>query len=368
MKMKIAVACSGLGHVARGVESWAADLGGALADRGEDVTLFKGGGEAEASFERVIPCWQRAEPRTERLYNRFLRRGFWRIGLGSPYGVEQTTFLLGLIPRLRRESFDILHVQDPYIALVVQRARWLGYVRTRTIYGNTTNEPLEFLRKITYLQHVTPHHFETAREAGVWKPAWTMIPNFIDTELFQPGRCDALRAELGIPADALVVLSAAAIKRHHKRVDYLLEEFSRLLRAHPDLPAWLVVAGGREPETDEMIQIGRELLGDRVRFLVQFPRVRMPKLYRTADLFVLSSLREMFGVVLLESSASGLPCLANDEPVLRWVVGAGGEPIDMSQPGELARAIYPYLRDASRRQKVAHSLANTAWNSFRATR
>ena len=71
--MKIAVACSGLGHVARGIESWAADLAQALNDRGEDVTLFKGGGKAESSFERVIPCWQRGQPRTERLVRLFLR-------------------------------------------------------------------------------------------------------------------------------------------------------------------------------------------------------------------------------------------------------------------------------------------------------
>ena len=46
--MKICIAASGLGHVARGIEAWAADLGAALAGRGLEVTLCKGGGEAEA--------------------------------------------------------------------------------------------------------------------------------------------------------------------------------------------------------------------------------------------------------------------------------------------------------------------------------
>ena len=150
-----------------------------------------------------------------------LRRGFWRIGLGSPYDVEQATFLFGLLPVLRHERFDILHVQEPTSALVVERARRLGYVRTRAVYGNGSKEPPEFLRKITYLHHLSPHYLNEARDAGTWKPTWTAIPNFVNADLFHPGRSEALRAELGIPQDALVVLTAAAIKRNHKRVDYL---------------------------------------------------------------------------------------------------------------------------------------------------
>src|SRR5262249_5731548 len=149
-------------------------------------------------------------------------KGFWRLGLGSGYGVEQTTFALGLLAHLARESVDILHVQDPQVALIAQRARRLGWVRARSILGHGTNEPLDFLRKITYLQHLAPQYLEEARDAGVWKPTWTAIPNFIDTNLFHPGRCDALRAELGLPLEGLVVLTVAAIKRSHKRVDSLL--------------------------------------------------------------------------------------------------------------------------------------------------
>ena len=50
--------------------------------------------------------------------------------------------------------------------------------------------------------------------------------------------------ELAIPQDAFVVLSVAAIKREHKRIDYLVEEVSRTN------DAWLVVAGQTTAETD----------------------------------------------------------------------------------------------------------------------
>src|SRR5262249_28179081 len=156
--------------------------------------------------------------------------------------------------------------------------------------------------------------------------------------------------ELGIPLDGLIVLCVAAIKRDHKRVDYLVEEFARFRRNRPELAVWLVVAGGTSGETDELVAQGKALLGDRVRFLVNFPRQRMAELYRSADAFALGSLREMMPLALLEATATGLPCLVNAHPVLEWIVGPGGDVIDMATPGVLASAFERLADDpASRR-------------------
>src|SRR5262249_3249132 len=148
------IASSGLGHVARGIEAWADDLGAALAARGEDVTLCKGAGPANRPYEHVISCWQRDSRRTQRLLKWLPKRIFWRLGLGCAVSIEQTTFSLGLLRHLRRRRADILHVQDPHLALIVQRARQLGLVRTRTILAHGTEESTAFLRRITYLQHL----------------------------------------------------------------------------------------------------------------------------------------------------------------------------------------------------------------------
>jgi glycosyltransferase involved in cell wall biosynthesis len=351
--LNVVVASSGLGHVARGIEAWANDLGAALAERGLHVTLCKGGGVAERPYERVIPCWQREAPKTKRLLRVLPRRLSWRVGLGSGYDIEQLTFASRLIRFLRRERADILHVQDPFVAMLAQRARKIGLIRTRTILAHGTEEPLSFLRRIEYLQHLAPWHLEQARTAEVWKPTWTAIPNFIDTSLFAPGRSDSLRAELNIPTGALVVLSAAAIKRHHKRVDHVIREFAQLRQAAPDLPAWLVLAGGWEKDTDELIAEGQRLLGDRVRFLVRFPRSRMPNLYRAADVFCLGSLLEMMPIALLEATASGLPCLVNRQAVMEWMIGPGGETIDMTAAGALAATFERLLRSPEERRRLS---------------
>jgi 1,2-diacylglycerol 3-alpha-glucosyltransferase len=360
---RIAIASSGLGHVARGIEAWAEDLGLSLHQQIGHILVCKGGGSQQHVYERIVPCWTRESMQTQRLLRRLPRSIGWRLGLGSGYGIEQTTFAWNLLSILRRERIDILHVQDPQVALLMQRAKMLKLIGTRTILAHGTEESAEFLQQIDYVQHLAPWHLEDAKASGVWKPTWTAIPNFIDTARFVPGRSPDLRRELNIPAEGFVVLSAAALKRHHKRVDYVLEEF-RLLRArYPDLPLWLILAGGWEADTDALVQQGTLALGERVKFLVRFPRSRMAELYRAADVFTIGSLKEMMPIALLEATASGLPCVVHHHPVMSWMVGSGGAAIDMSQTGMLAATLGLFAQDVGRSRHLGqlareHCVAN----------
>ena len=349
---KICIASSGLGHIARGIEAWADDLGHALARRGEDVILCKGAGQAQSEFDRVVPCWTRDSAKTRALVRAIPNAVGWRIGMGSEYAVEQFTFARNLIKILKMEDIDILHVQDPFVAMQVQKAHKRGRIRTRTVLAHGTEESLNFQHRVTYLQHLAPWHRKDARQTGVDRSTWTTIPNFIDTEQFHPGQCNKLRGELEIPDDALVVLVAAAIKRKHKRIDYLIEEFHDLLDEIPDLPVWFVVAGGQESDTDGLIAYGKEMLGDRGKFLVRFPRERMSDLYRAADVFALGSLKEMMPIALLEAAASGLPCLVHHHPVMQWMIGSGGLTLDLSTRGSLKHALVHLLADASARDRI----------------
>lgn len=350
--LRICVASSGLGHVSRGVEAWAADLAESLAGRAEDVLLCKGSGAAEATYETVVPCWKRTSASACRVARWLPSSVAWRVGLASGYGVEQTTFAVRLIRVLRKEQVDILHLQDPQVASLVQRASRLGLVKTRTVLMHGTEEPPEFQQKITYLQHGAPWHREQAEQRGIWKDSWTMIPNFVDTKQFRPGDSPDLRTEFAIPADADVVMVSSAIKRRHKRVDFLIREMSLLRQQQPDLPVWFLIAGARGPDTDELIREAREALGDRVRFAVEFPSSRMPELYRTADLLIHGSFKEMMPIALLEAMASGLPCLVHEHPVMQWMVGRGGVPLDLRTEGVLASAVGELLENPSRRQML----------------
>jgi len=343
-KLRIAIVSSGLGHVARGIETWAADTAAALHAMGRDVTLFKGSGRAEAPYERVCRCLRRGSNLNTRL-NRMLPGWAWHLGLGNDYDIEQTTFALAAIPMLGRR-FDVVHTQDPLASLILQRARKTGLVKAPTILAHGTEEPFDFLRKIDYVQHLAPFHLEEARAAGCYKDTWCAIGNFVDTERFSPGDGRALRERHGIPPDAFVVLSVAAVKKVHKRIDYLIREVAALRRTK-DRDVRLVVAGARTSETDELLATARKELGEAALFLLDRPRESIPDILRMADVFALCSLKEMMPIALLEATATGLPCLVSTHPVVGWMVGDGGEPIPMEKEGTLAGALASCL-DAER--------------------
>lgn len=344
---RVAIACSGLGHVQRGIESWASDLATGLRAEGVDVTLFGG---APGDGIVALPCLRRTGTANRALLRIFRHLGGWRYAFGSAYEIEQTSFSLALWREIRRD-FDILHAQDPAIALWAQRAHRLGLSRPRVLYANGTDEGPLVMRQFRYLQLLTRQAFDAWRPLAPTGQAVFMAPNFIDTARFRPADKAAARARFNLPRDTLIVLCCAAIRRYHKRVDYLLTEFAEALR-QTGQDALLVVAGGREADTDEIIAEGTALLGDRVRFLPDVPRRDMPDLYRTADLFALASLHEMFGIVLLEAMATGLPVVCHDTPNFRSVAGPAGAYHDISGPGGLAAGLAA-LFDPGRRNALA---------------
>ncbi len=362
-RLKIAVAAAGIGHVTRGVEVWANELAAALAAYDQDVILFRGSGNPSRSYERLIPCWRRDDPRTKR-FVAWLPRFLWRLGIKSVYGIEQTSFALGILRFLRSLQIDILHVQDLPLARIVQAARKWRLIRTRVILGHGTDEPDTTISKFEYLQHLTPWHLEKAKARGCWKPTWSAIPNFVNTERFTPGSAPQLREKLGIPANAMVVLTSAAITVSVKRVDRLLDGFSEFRAQYPDVPAWLVVAGGRTRDTDNLIASAQARLGNRVHFLINHPPNQMAELYRIADVFALVSDREMMPVALLEAMASGLPCIVHRYPVLEWVAGPGGRVVDMAVPGALVAALYELLNDPPGRTDLGRAARDYCINNF----
>lgn len=332
--MRIAIASSGLGHVNRGIETWAADTASALKRAGHAVELFQGGGVSYEDWRQAIWCWRRADPRTLRLLTVTTRIGGWRYGFGSAYQIEQSTFAVALWLKVRRK-FDVVHLQDPWTAGILERLHSLGVSRPRVILAHGTNEEPLFLKKFSTLQLWTPFALESWEQYRPGGQKVFSMPNFVDTKQFYPGDQGSARTRFGLPEDAFIVLCVAAIKKRHKRIDYLIAEFSQFAEEYGG-PAVLILAGAREADTEELRALGKKLLGDRVRFYENLSRNELADLYRSADVFVLPSLREMFGLVLIEAMASGLPVCCHDNEEFRWITGAAGYFGDLQTPGVLA--------------------------------
>lgn len=118
----------------------------------------------------------------------------------------------------------------------------------------------------------------------------------------------AVRAQWNIPADARVVLFCAKLQSWKRPRDVLLA----LAQANV-VGAYLVYAGDG-PLRGELEAEARELgIGDRIRFLGFVNQSQLPAVYCSADLLVLPSEYEPFGVVVNEAMLCGLPVVASDQ-------------------------------------------------------
>lgn len=153
---------------------------------------------------------------------------------------------------------------------------------------------------------------------------WVAIPNFVDPDVFHPGDRNQARLHLQIASDALVVGCVAAVKRSHKRIDYLLDEVSKCAAQDADRgsrPVFLLLAGARTDESESLTALAAMRLPHRHRILLDYAREGMPELYRAMDVFVLPSLFEMMPIAVIEAMASGVPAITNRHPALEWIVG-----------------------------------------------
>ncbi|WP_436843218.1 D-inositol-3-phosphate glycosyltransferase [Streptomyces narbonensis] len=138
----------------------------------------------------------------------------------------------------------------------------------------------------------------------------------VDLRTFRPsgGGRAAARARLGLPADAFVPLYAGRIQPL-KGPDVLVRAVAELLRLEPGLRHRLLVpvVGGHSGATREGTawKLAGELgVTDVLRACPPVPQEKLADWYRAADVLVVPSRSESFGLVALEAQACGTPVLA----------------------------------------------------------
>jgi glycosyltransferase involved in cell wall biosynthesis len=138
------------------------------------------------------------------------------------------------------------------------------------------------------------------------------IPNGVDTRRHHPlaqAERAALRAELGIAPEEVLICCAARLAPH-KRVDLLIRAFSGILDTIPGARLWIA---GYGEERDRLEALRQNLPGgERVRLLGKVRFDEMCRTMQAADMFALLSRWEGLSNALLEAMACGLPCVVSD--------------------------------------------------------
>jgi L-malate glycosyltransferase len=157
---------------------------------------------------------------------------------------------------------------------------------------------------------------ETVRHFGVQSDAIEVIPNFVDPNVYSRATSPCARDSLTRPGEKLVMHISNF--RPVKRVGDVVRIFHRLQR---DIPARLVLVGDGPDRPEAAYEAESLGIADRVTFLGKQDSVS--EILACADLFLLPSASESFGLVALEAMAAGVPVIASDTGGLPEVVEQG---------------------------------------------
>ena len=180
----------------------------------------------------------------------------------------------------------------------------------------------------------------------------------VDLYTFTPGQGrSAARTIVDLPQDSLVVSFVGRIQPH-KGPEVLIRATSELVKHSPLLRHRLIVniiggaSGANTEEVDRLKELATWLaIDDVVRFAPPVPGADLAQWYRAADLVVVPSYSESFGLVALEAQACGTPVVATAVGGLRTAVadGISGVLVDGHDPKAWSSVISRLLQEPQRR-------------------
>lgn len=212
----------------------------------------------------------------------------------------------------------------------------------------------------------TPFEFDDLLEHyGARPERLCTSPPGIDHELFSPGDRDEARRWLGLP-NAPLVLFVGRIQPL-KGADVAVEALAELDAVDGEPPHLVIIGGPSGPRGErEMSRLhslaARRNVIDRVHFVPTQPHRELPGFYRAADVLVVPSRSESFGLVAAEAQACGLPVVAAAVGGLPYAVddSVSGFLVEGHDSADYAAAIHRILDDDGLAAKMSQAAVDFA--------
>ena len=208
---------------------------------------------------------------------------------------------------------------------IVHMSHTLGYPKNAAAQLPWEQEPrrrLQVERKVLQGSDALVAESPASKQHMVWHydvdPAdVVVIPCGADMARFQPQDKRRARTDLSLPPTAPILLSVGRLQPS-KGIDTLLRAAADIRHDYPDVCV-LVVGGGLDDQDErETAELNRlQALGHRLRltnvhYIKAQPQEKLAQYYAAADVFVMPSHYESFGMVALEAMACGTPVVASE--------------------------------------------------------
>ena len=335
-----------------------------LAGQGIEVDLFtrcRGGATHDvreiAPGIRVVsakagPCHPVPKSAVQRYLPEFLG-GVLRVAReeGNHYDLVHSHYWLsGWVGRAAKEYLDV-----PLVASF----HTLGKVKNYSLAHGEHPEPSERLRGEAGVISdadviLAPTGEEAGQLAGLYGAAperIRIVPPGVDHSIFRPADRDEARARLHLSGLRLALFVGRL--QSHKGPDVAIRTIAEAVARRPGIAEDLVLAivGGPSGEraggeVARLWELATALgVSDRVILFPPQPHAKLADFYSAADVVLVPSRSESFGLVALEAQACGTPVVASAVGGLRTVVGEGGILVDGHDPSDHADAVLGILAD-----------------------
>jgi len=329
MKSNVFIVCPGVGHINRGYESFTIECFDKLKDANSfELFLLKGGG-VSGQKQIKIACIKR---------NSGLAGFFGKIFGKEKYWVEQTTFLIGMLPAIIRHKPSVIYYSDFILGTLLFHLRRFFKFKYKLLFANGAPNGPPFKTE-DHVQQVLLTYMNRAIDAGALPAMQTFLPygfNISNTfRILNDTEKGSLRKLLNLPVDKKIIISVGAINSHHKRMDYIVREFSML----DSNEYFLLLLGQIDYQSQEIIDLAGKILKTGSYIIKQVKVPDVEKYLSVADYFMLASLLEGFGRVFIEAQQWGLLPIVHDYDVTREVLKSYAVYGDLTKPNVLAGLI-----------------------------
>lgn len=243
------------------------------------------------------------------------------------------------------------HTQPENLFLHIPQGPWLHFLN-RSFYRYMS----WFYRKGDAL--IYPSQFSQQLLAGIHADVSKhVISNGVDRERFAPADTVEFLERFDIPKNKTLVLYAGRL-HPEKSLDTLIAALPLILETSPD--TYLLLAGFGHLESELRQQAKTLGVSDSIKFLGRVTDEDMVMAQHAADIFVLPSLAELEGMVVLEAMAAGKPIVIADSPesASTYFVDGNGFLFEPKNARDLAKQVVRLTTDIElRKQMSAKSLA-----------